>query len=336
MNKSLQKLQIISQDGQVDLKYFISFALEGMISWTVLEIFLNDLTPDFSKSKELNKILLEQLQVLQDRLNIGNVGNLGTMENEYNADEYDSNVFDDKIETKVKQDTGSDDFETELDPEYENHEAFNNFEEDQQFQDISEPDQNIPTDEDYFKELEAKNPQLRIEIKCEICGKKFQTFFAFTKHMKKVHEVKKLEKKTASKEMKLEAGIHFEDKSLQCQTCFKTLKSKGAMKYHVKTHYQNQEKPFECELCRKKFTSINGLKYHLETHTKNCLKTDSPFQCKICNKGLNTAEGMKYHEKTHDLSRKKAFICDFCSKTFISWNGLQNHNKKCNADNMSN
>ena len=85
MNKSLQKLQIISEDGQVDLRYFINFALKGMISWTVLDIFLDDLTPDLSKSKNLNKILLQQLQVLQDRVNISNPG---IMEPEYEANGY--------------------------------------------------------------------------------------------------------------------------------------------------------------------------------------------------------------------------------------------------------
>ena len=324
MNKTLQKLQIISEDGQVDLKYFINFALQGMISWTVLDIFLDDLTPDLSKSKRLNKILLEQLQVLQDRLNIGN---LGTLENEYEV-----NGFEDESQMKFEQETLSEDFEIEAEPEYANHETFNDDEGDQQLIDDLETDQNLPMDEDF----KAKSPQSRKDIKCGICNMKFQHSFAFKKHMTKIHEIKKLEKETIPKGMKLEAGIHFEDKSLQCQTCFKTLKTKGAMKYHVKTHYQIQEKPFECELCSKKFTSMNGLKYHLETHNKNNLKTDSPFQCGLCHKGLNSAESMKYHEKTHDLSRKKAFICDHCSKTFFSWNGLQIHNKKCNVEIMKN
>ena len=105
MNKTLQKLQIISEDGQVDLKYFINFALQGMISWTVLDIFLDDLTPDLSKSKRLNKILLEQLQVLQDRLNIGN---LGTLENEYEV-----NGFEDESQMKFEQETLSEYFESE-------------------------------------------------------------------------------------------------------------------------------------------------------------------------------------------------------------------------------
>ena len=47
-----------------DFRYFINFALNDQISWEVLGIFLDDFTSDLSKSKDLNKILLEQLRQL--------------------------------------------------------------------------------------------------------------------------------------------------------------------------------------------------------------------------------------------------------------------------------
>ena len=49
----------------MDFRYFINFALNGELSWKVLAVFLDDLTPDLSKAKELNKILLEELEKQQ-------------------------------------------------------------------------------------------------------------------------------------------------------------------------------------------------------------------------------------------------------------------------------
>ena len=56
------------QQPKIDFCYFIQMALEKNISWEMLAIFLNDLTPTLEKSKEVIDILLKELQTLQLKL----------------------------------------------------------------------------------------------------------------------------------------------------------------------------------------------------------------------------------------------------------------------------
>ena len=62
MNQLFQNILAKSGSNQIDFNYFIKFALNDKISWEVLGVFLNDFTSDLSKSKDLNRILLEQLR----------------------------------------------------------------------------------------------------------------------------------------------------------------------------------------------------------------------------------------------------------------------------------
>ena len=48
-----------------DFKYLIGMALQNKISWKALGSLLDEMTSTLKKSKEVNKILLEQLQSLQ-------------------------------------------------------------------------------------------------------------------------------------------------------------------------------------------------------------------------------------------------------------------------------
>ena len=47
---------------RVDFQYFIQSAVNQEISWQALVIFLTDLTPSLDKSKEVIKILVEELE----------------------------------------------------------------------------------------------------------------------------------------------------------------------------------------------------------------------------------------------------------------------------------
>ena len=61
-------LDIPIDRSQTNFKYFITLALRGKISWETLKFFLEDLTTDFGKCKELNDILLDELKALQEKL----------------------------------------------------------------------------------------------------------------------------------------------------------------------------------------------------------------------------------------------------------------------------
>ena len=51
----------------VDLRTLVKLALSQKVSWPSLKIFLNDLTSTFESSKELNDVLLEELQLLHSK-----------------------------------------------------------------------------------------------------------------------------------------------------------------------------------------------------------------------------------------------------------------------------
>ena len=52
---------------QLDFKHLIKCALDHEISWPVLKIVLDNATSTFKKSKKLNNILLEELEVMQSK-----------------------------------------------------------------------------------------------------------------------------------------------------------------------------------------------------------------------------------------------------------------------------
>ena len=50
-----------------NMKCFINMALKNTISWKALNILLDELTPTFDKSKQLNRILLKELEKVQNQ-----------------------------------------------------------------------------------------------------------------------------------------------------------------------------------------------------------------------------------------------------------------------------
>ena len=64
----LQKLIHKSAAENVDFSEFINSALNDQLSWEVLGVFLDNLTPTLAKSKDLNKILLQKLKQLNIQL----------------------------------------------------------------------------------------------------------------------------------------------------------------------------------------------------------------------------------------------------------------------------
>ena len=51
----------------VDLRTLVKFALSQKVTWPSLKMFLHDLTSTFESSKELNSVLLEELQLLHSK-----------------------------------------------------------------------------------------------------------------------------------------------------------------------------------------------------------------------------------------------------------------------------
>ena len=55
-------------DPELHLKYLIELALSQKVSWLTLKPFLHELATTFEASKQLNVILLEELQILHSKI----------------------------------------------------------------------------------------------------------------------------------------------------------------------------------------------------------------------------------------------------------------------------
>ena len=53
--------------GNVNFSYLINAALKTEITWDALEDLLDDLTPTLEKSKQLNKVFLNEVKILQSQ-----------------------------------------------------------------------------------------------------------------------------------------------------------------------------------------------------------------------------------------------------------------------------
>ena len=355
----------VYQNQEMDFRYFINFALNGELSWKVLAVFLDDLTPDLSKAKELNKILLEELEKQQGKSKTMQDNDEKSEENEDPLEPDEDESMPQEMKTEIESDPEEVSGENIQDPismenqdeiDHENETLPKKEESDKNIEDSSTTDKGSSCNlskksiRKIIPKLDTSNNEGK--IKCNLCGKFFQISIAFKNHMVLKHNgvIRKTFSKKAEEAEKEKNPIDTKvtkptkpkgKKPLQCKICSKTLKGSESLKYHEKTHNQNQEKPYQCELCTKKFTSVRGLQYHIKIHAKleeQSSKDDSDsslIKCEICFKKLKSKGAMKYHEKTHDQSRKKEYDCEKCFKKFFNSNNLRNHENNVCSKNMS-
>ena len=90
---------------ETDSKYIIKMTLEHKFSWSTLALMLDEMTPTLNQSKQLVKVLLEELQNQQDKYQ-----NLvhQTDRNAINVEDHESldwKFSTDKIESSLTEDT---------------------------------------------------------------------------------------------------------------------------------------------------------------------------------------------------------------------------------------
>ena len=107
-----------------DFKYFINFALRDQISWEILGKFMDDFTSTLSKSKQLNRVLLEQLQEFHDQLKNNEVPENVTTDlaiETVNENDQGHQDIDESSKTNIDSDSGGFvEFDDAEDENYEN------------------------------------------------------------------------------------------------------------------------------------------------------------------------------------------------------------------------
>ena len=139
--------------------------------------------------------------------------------------------------------------------------------------------------------------------KCKFCGKMFQHIGVLIKHMEKKHLNPKPEP------------------LLKCFKCNKIFKTKKTLKYHMKTH--NNDNLVVCEICGENFVS----KYKLSVHIRN---SHTKLYCDRSNCGFEgTAAEVERHKHCKHRSGKSSveWTCEICGKHYKSRKGVFTHKK---------
>lgn len=120
---------------------------------------------------------------------------------------------------------------------------------------------------------------------------------------------------------------HLTTRKFKCQEpgCNKSFKLAQHLRYHVKTHYPDEQMKYPCTFkgCGKVYAQHWILRDHLLTHVNKY-----KFECIIegCNKKYNTKSNFEIHLRKH--ANLKPFSCPNCHQRFISnWN-LSKHTRQ--------
>ena len=283
-----------------DFKYFINFALRDQISWEILGKFMDDFTSTLSKSKQLNKVLLEQLQEFHNQLKNNEVTeNVKTDFDIETVNENDQDIHEESSKTNSDSDSGEFvDFDDDvMDENYEN-----------------EVDYDLSLDKIDSDNVEEKDPlktNIDSEHKCNICQKVYKFSNGLEKHMKS-HQIEAELKKNWIPVVKREVSKKFE-----CDICGKKFQGKYTVANHKLTH--SDERLFSCDTCEKSFKSPGNLRNHEFTH-----KGERSIKCEICGKECRSKAFFEKHKRAHEmkdkidkyLSDRKLFDCIICSQDF--------------------
>ena len=276
------------ENRQMDFEYFINFALDDQISWEVLEIFLNDHSITLQRSKELNKILLEQLKQLHRKLKYKEEDEL----NVNDAQDYESvtDISEDNTKSSERLQEPLETFEESIDTE----DDHNEIDTESQIDEAFEFAQN--------ESLETEVSNINRGIQCELCEAEFSLRKGYQKHLKMVHGIRDLA-------IALEKEPN--QRIFQCQHCDKMFMTSKAMKTHQRSSHFTGKRSY-CLKCPKSYTSLQKLRSHEMNHTS------------FMNSVLNQ---MKPRVEQIDSESKNPYKCKKCPKRFISYNTRANHNQ---------
>ena len=110
---------------------------------------------------------------------------------------------------------------------------------------------------------------------------------------------------------------------------------------HLDVVHGGSDDAFPCQFCDKKFS----WKRSLDRHVAYKCPGKNRFQCKFCSEGFKTVNEFTRHldvvhaKNSDGVQRKKysnKYYCEYCDKSFIRIEGLQDHHRKDNCKPKSN
>ena len=292
-------------DASTKIKCMIEMALNKEISWSTVHSTVEKLTPTFEKSKQVNKLLLHELEKLQSNRNdqnttIDKLSKEDSQEEDHQSIEnLQSRVVDQDLEKDIilaVKSITSDETSDFVDEEVhiaENQTILEGIEVGSNENELQHLDIGSDEEVDTYGREENGNQGIKaLDISgekaftCKECGKKFKR-----KHILKSHEY-----------------IHTGEKPYKCKCCDKAFNRKSCLKRHEKIH--GGDKPFLCHICSKRFLTKYNLSLHMIMHTE-----EKPFPCKICKKSFSRKPELKLHNRVH--SGEKPYKCQICDKKFF-------------------
>ena len=301
--------------------YFIGLAINNKMAFQALMTLFDELTPTLDKSKQLNRLLLEEIQKLALKEPIKEIHTKVSNQVENSSEEL---LIIDEIKNDF--DTGN---QNDLGKEYldsENihqqpNEIVDRIQDHLDFveEDLDEIQGNFDNKENV--ELDKIEVAITYEKDCMICGERFLTIEDFSKHqvihgkLDEVEERKENSSHVKEKQNQSEKDDFSRNQSggkafvrLNCNYCSRIWQNSSLLQKHERIH--TGEKPYRCKFCDKGFAQKQHLKTHERIHTG-----EKPYECKTCGKFFKDKFHMNSHVRTH--TGEKPYQCKTCNSQVI-------------------
>ena len=256
-----------SNSNERNMKCFINMALKKTISWKVLSILLEELTPTFDKSKQLNRILLKELEKVQSQ----DIEVETLIETEDVSENQDSSVKSEAIQEDLLSETDD--------------ETVDSCENDAEEQE--------PTEQEHLSDPLEHSSKKDFKHKCKTCPSSFKDSWKLKRH-ETMHSTEKPFKCTICLKMfktydvmRVHEMRHALTK-YSCKTCSQIFNGPLSLSQHEKVHIH------KCQSCNKNFKDSKSLQIHNNSHTG-----EKPFKCKTCPKRYTDPSSRRRHENVH-------------------------------------
>ena len=258
----------------VDFKYFIKSATEKKLPWNTLACFLTDLAPTLDKSKEIIRILVQELELWvskaetetgNDKMDAFENCNLNE-EQENNSNVSENYDFVENFDMYLDNETQAIELRQNIEDsrENENHEN-------KAFQTSNKVKILEETKIFNSKDRNAKKHGNMNFFECDVCLRFFKTTQTLLIHQR----------------------THTGEKPYKCTMCEISFARLSSLKLHQSTH--TGEKPFQCKTCNKQFSQFGNLKTHERLHTKR----NFDFECDVCHTSFTFKSALLRHQHIH-------------------------------------